>query len=108
MVRKPVTAQAAISSAGESVRRAISADTIKTPEPIMDPITRVVELVRPRPLTKPSLVVCALFEPSSAEVDIILFRMFYPKTRRKAATALAGDSRRSEITATESAPAALT
>src|SRR5215831_9169037 len=53
MVIKPVTSQAAMSSAGELTSRAISADTIKMPEPIMEPITSVVALVRPSPLTNP-------------------------------------------------------
>ena len=51
MVMNPVTSQAAMSSAGESTRRAISAETMKMPEPIMDPMTSVVALVRPRPFT---------------------------------------------------------
>src|SRR5664279_4628122 len=51
MVRNPVTSQAPISSAGELVSRAISADTMKMPEPIMEPITSVVALVRPSPFT---------------------------------------------------------
>ena len=51
MVMNPVTSQAPISSAGESTRRAISAETMKMPEPIMEPMTSVVALVRPRPFT---------------------------------------------------------
>ena len=51
MVMNPATAQAPISSAGESTSRPISADTIKMPEPIIDPMTSMVALVRPRPLT---------------------------------------------------------
>src|SRR5271167_876385 len=47
----PVTAQAAISSAGESTRRAISAETMKMPEPIIEPITMVVALMGPSPFT---------------------------------------------------------
>ena len=51
MVMKPVTTQAAISRAGEFDSRAMSAETMKMPEPIMDPMTSVVALVRPSPLT---------------------------------------------------------
>src|SRR5260370_42485146 len=51
MVRNPVTAQAPISKAGEPTSRAISAETMKMPEPIIEPVTSIVELVRPRPLT---------------------------------------------------------
>src|SRR5215470_2811347 len=51
MVRNPVTAHAPIRRAGEVVWRAISADTMKIPEPIMEPITSMVALVRPKPLT---------------------------------------------------------
>ena len=50
MVMNPVTTQAAMSSAGELTSRAISAETMKMPEPIMEPMTSVVALVRPRPL----------------------------------------------------------
>ena len=52
IVMNPVTVQARMSKAGESTRRAISADTMKMPEPIIDPITNVVALVRLIPLTK--------------------------------------------------------
>ena len=51
MVMNPVTTQAAMSNTGESTSRAISAETMKMPEPIMEPMTSVVALVRPRPLT---------------------------------------------------------
>src|SRR5260221_11758973 len=51
MVINPVTSQVPISNAGELTSRAISADTIKIPEPIIDPITRVVALVSPSPFT---------------------------------------------------------
>src|SRR5690242_1712821 len=51
MVINAVTSHAPISSAGESTSRAISADTRKMPEPIIEPITNMVELVRPSPLT---------------------------------------------------------
>jgi hypothetical protein len=48
MVRMAVTTHAPRKSAGELVPRAISASTIKMPEPIIDPITSAVELNRPR------------------------------------------------------------
>src|ERR1700751_3180394 len=51
MVKKPVSSHAASSSAGESTSRAISADTMKMPEPIIEPITMVVALMGPIPLT---------------------------------------------------------
>ena len=47
-----VTSHAAISSAGESTSRAMSAETINIPEPIIDPITIAVELNKPSPRTK--------------------------------------------------------
>jgi hypothetical protein len=47
----PATAQAPISNAGESTSRPISAETIKIPEPIIDPMTSIVALVRPKPCT---------------------------------------------------------
>ena len=102
MVMNPVTSQAAMRSAGELVRRAISAETIKIPEPIMEPMTSVVALVRPSSLA--SSLGC------SAGLDVVMVPtlMFYPKIRRNSSTLLPGDSSRSEITATESAPASST
>ena len=63
MVMNPVTSQAAMSSAGESTSRPISAETMKMPEPIIEPMTRVVALVRPRPLTHslPSAAIDTVF-----------------------------------------------
>jgi hypothetical protein len=43
-----VTTHAPRKSAGEFVARAISASTMKMPEPIIDPITSAVEEKRPR------------------------------------------------------------
>src|SRR5690349_19138272 len=51
MVRNPVISHAPMSNAGEPTSREISAETRKIPEPIIEPITSMVELVRPRPLT---------------------------------------------------------
>src|SRR5690349_24682647 len=51
MVMNPVTTHARIRSAGDSTSRAISAETMKMPEPIIEPITREVALVRLIPLT---------------------------------------------------------
>src|SRR5271163_634065 len=51
MVMKPVTSHAAIRRAGEFTSREISEETIKMPEPIIEPITSMVALVRPRPFT---------------------------------------------------------
>ncbi len=48
---KPATSQAAINKAGESTMRAMSAATMKTPDPIIEPITSVVALTNPRPFT---------------------------------------------------------
>src|SRR6185312_10053689 len=75
MVMNPVTTQAIINSPGELTSRAISAETMKMPDPIMDPITRVVALVRPKPLTNsptPAAPGCAAFERTSADVDIFV------------------------------------
>src|SRR5207248_5784573 len=51
MVRNPVISHAPINNAGEPTSREISAETRKIPDPIIEPITSMVELVRPRPLT---------------------------------------------------------
>ena len=51
IVMTAVTSHAPISSAGEPVSRAMSADTMKMPEPIIEPTTIAVALKRPRPCT---------------------------------------------------------
>lgn len=50
----PVTIHVPIKSEGEPTSRAISADTIKMPDPIMLPITNAIALARPIPLTNSS------------------------------------------------------
>ena len=68
---------------------AISAATMKMPEPIIEPITRVVASTSPRPLTKPFLSrVVAILPSVPAEIE-----------------AVAGSGSRPAITARESAPA---
>ena len=53
MVSTPVITQATSKPPAEPVCREISADTIKIPEPIIDPTTIMVESNNPRPRTKP-------------------------------------------------------
>src|SRR5262244_2554177 len=74
MVMKPVTAHAPNSKAGEFTSRAIAAETIKMPEPIIDPMTSVVALVKPRAATSSEVGCCVATVLSlvSAEVDIYL------------------------------------
>ncbi len=62
MVSAAVTSHAMISSPGDCTCRATSADTIKMPEPIIEPITSVVADTRPRPLTKPAGSICLVLE----------------------------------------------
>ena len=64
MVRIAVTTHAPRNSAGELVPRAMSASTIKMPDPIMDPITMAVELNRPRLCT----IFGALAEMAASEL----------------------------------------
>src|SRR6476661_5652278 len=52
-VNAAVTTQVTMSRPGDCVWRAMSAETIKIPDPIMDPMTSVVASSRPRPLTRP-------------------------------------------------------
>ena len=47
IVSAPVTAQTASSQPDEPTNRAISAETIKTPEPIIEPATSIVESSKP-------------------------------------------------------------
>ena len=49
IVMMPATTHAPRKSAGESTIRAMSAETMKIPEPIIPPMTIVVALVRPSP-----------------------------------------------------------
>ena len=52
MVISAVTSHAAINSAGEATVRLISAETMKMPEPIMEPMTMAVAEKSPMPRTK--------------------------------------------------------
>ena len=65
MVRIAVTTHAPRNSAGELVPRAMSASTIKMPDPIMDPITIAVELNKPRLCTSFG----ALEETAASELE---------------------------------------
>src|SRR5262249_39371612 len=49
MVRAPVSNQATSSHPAPPTLRAISAETMKIPEPIIDPTTTIVESYNPRP-----------------------------------------------------------
>ncbi len=52
MVRTPVNTHAASSQPGELIIRAMSAETMKIPEPIIAPITIMVASYSPMPRTK--------------------------------------------------------
>ena len=54
-VSTPVSAQAASSHHGLLINRAMSAETMKIPDPIMVPITIMVESNRFRPRTNPEV-----------------------------------------------------
>ena len=54
-VINPVATHTASSSAGLRTCPAISADTIKMPEPIIEPITIIVESTNPSPFSSPVL-----------------------------------------------------
>src|SRR5439155_21920556 len=49
IVSTPVTAQTTSSQPDEPTNRAMSAETMKTPEPIIEPATSMVESSNPRP-----------------------------------------------------------
>ena len=53
MVSRPVITQVASSHPDEPTCRAMSAETMKMPEPIIDPATIIVESSRPSSRTKP-------------------------------------------------------
>ena len=90
IVRTAVTIHVIRSRPGDCTWRAMSAETMKMPEPIIEPITIVVASISPRPLTSPRLF--ALLRPASA----ILQRSFCTSGYRSPTTAI------------ESAPAAHT
>jgi hypothetical protein len=52
-VINPLTTQVRKNNPGDWTWRLMSAATMNTPEPIIDPITRVVASKRPRPFTRP-------------------------------------------------------
>jgi hypothetical protein len=91
-VSTAVATQVISSNPGEFTCRAISADTIKMPEPIIDPTTSVVESSSPRPLIRP----CLYFVASRCHSSI----------RSRKDTLVRSGGSRSPITAIESAPAA--
>ena len=68
-VSAAVTNHVIIMRPGDCTWREISAATMKTPEPIIEPITRVVESMRPRPLTKPPLLVGSILPSVSVEIE---------------------------------------
>lgn len=68
MVSTAVTTHAPRKSAGEFVPLAMSASTIKMPDPIIDPITMAVELKRPRLCTSRGPVAA----PSDGRMGVIL------------------------------------
>src|ERR1035441_3915636 len=73
MVMAAVISQAAISSAGEPTVRLMSAETMKMPEPIIEPITMAVAEKRPMPRTK-----CGVADACSCGVvEGVTFPQFY-------------------------------
>src|SRR6476619_2150047 len=57
----PVIAHTTSSHPADPTNRPISAETMKTPDPIIDPATSMVESSKPSCLTNPSDVVCSSF-----------------------------------------------
>src|SRR5579872_2400369 len=79
MVSTPVIAQVVSRPPAEPVWRAISADTIKMPEPIIDPTTIMVESKRPSPRIKPCSLAIGSLE--AAEVAAGIFMLPAPGER---------------------------
>src|SRR4051794_3997796 len=65
MVSSAVTIQVIMSRPGDCTCREMSAETMKIPEPIIEPMTSVVPSMRPRPLTScdSDLVAVAIRKP---------------------------------------------
>src|SRR6476646_5054917 len=59
----PVIAHTTSSHPADPTNRPISAETMKTPDPIIDPATSMVESSKPSCLTNPSDVVSSSFTP---------------------------------------------
>src|ERR1035438_1620513 len=80
MVSMAVTTHAPRKSAGELVPRAMSASTMKMPEPIMEPITIAVALNRPRVCTSLGASSALLAEPpGGAGMDLwVVTERFLP------------------------------
>src|SRR5882757_274298 len=79
-VSNPLMTQAASSPPVDPVWRAISAETMKIPEPIIDPTTIMVESNKPRPRTNPDDSVSVTIG-SITSVDVgsdIAPLLFYP------------------------------
>src|SRR2546421_13015875 len=53
MVNKPATPQASTSQPGAPLNRDVSAEVMKIPDPIIEPITIIVASTGPSPRTKP-------------------------------------------------------
>src|SRR5487761_526107 len=87
MVRIPVIAQVASRPPAEPVWRAISADTIKMPEPIIDPTTIMVESKRPRPRIKPCSLAIGAVEAAEAAGDAFMLPASSRRFRTPAAHA---------------------
>ena len=71
IVSTPVIPQATSSHAGDPTSRLIAAETIKMPDPIMEPATIMVESNSPSPRTKP----VALSSGAVAVADMIVLEM---------------------------------
>jgi hypothetical protein len=65
-VSRPVMIHTTNSHPGEPTWRAMSAETMKMPEPIIDPATIIVESSSPSPRMNPSLVCCSISATSVA------------------------------------------
>src|SRR5437879_1739486 len=134
IVINAVTSHAAISNAGDPSPRDISAETIKMPDPIIEPITIAVAENSPIPCTNCGAVDTdpaspSMATPVSPDMSILLssrseaegsavvlfkkftFRKFYRKISRKSLTTfstVSPSTNSAPITATESAPASIT
>src|ERR1041385_5437750 len=71
MVKTPVTIQTTSNQPGDPTRCAISPETIKMPDPIMDPATIIVESSKPSPRINPCVFVCATAAASAIRYSSI-------------------------------------
>src|SRR5213076_1818081 len=72
MVSKPAKAHPSSNQPGAPLNRDDSADVIKMPEPIIDPMTIIIASIGPSPRTRPDCGRLSIFAFTSASIDSVM------------------------------------